>query len=350
MTAQMSEDLAADLRATVRTACDRMGGTERARRRIVEGTPGHDAEAWQLLAQQVGVAALGLPEAAGGIGGLRELLAVAEELGRSLLPVPFLTSTAMAAQVLGCCAPDHVLQRLLAGESAALVSADVYGGTTRDVELQGDRISGSWSFVPGAPGASLLVVPLQGRVWLVDAVDDGVRVTASPSLDLASTVGSVRLAAAQAVDVGPAELVEEVLPVARAALAADQLGGAAACLEMTVDYVKTRAQFGRPVGSFQAVKHTAADMLVQVELARSAVLRCSEAEPGRKLAEAALVARIWCSDAYRFVTAESIQLHGGIGFTWEHDAHLYFRRARVDALTLGTTSAARQRLADLLRW
>ncbi|CAM5643497.1 Acyl-CoA dehydrogenase OS=Streptomyces alboniger OX=132473 GN=CP975_15135 PE=3 SV=1 [Streptomyces alboniger] len=135
------------------------------------------------------------------------------------------------------------------------------------------------------------------------------------------------------------------------ALAAEQLGGAQAALDLTVAHVRERTQFGRAIGSFQAVKHTCADMLLQVESARSAVVRAVRAAGSpQALAEAAAVAQSWCGEAFTSVAAECVQLHGGMGFTWEHDAHLYFRRAQSDAVLLGGAAHHRERLAGLLGW
>ncbi|CAM5442993.1 putative Acyl-CoA dehydrogenase [Streptomyces afghaniensis 772] [Streptomyces afghaniensis] len=135
------------------------------------------------------------------------------------------------------------------------------------------------------------------------------------------------------------------------ALAAEQLGGAQAALDMTVAHVRDRTQFGRAIGGFQAVKHACADMLLQVEAARSAVVRAvlADGSPGA-LAEAAAVAQTWCGEAFVSVAAECVQFHGGMGFTWEHDAHLYFRRAQSDAVLLGGAAHHRERLAGLLGW
>jgi alkylation response protein AidB-like acyl-CoA dehydrogenase len=190
-----------------------------------------------------------------------------------------------------------------------------------------------------------MVVVGDGTVGLVDLR----RTTPEPleSLDLSRPCARISTAAAIPL-IGDLTRARSVI---RVAVAAEQLGGAQACLDRTVVHVKERRQFGRAIGSFQAVKHTLADMLVQVEMARSAVGRAVAADRDRDaFAEAALVAQIWCADAFRFVSAETVQLHGGIGFTWEHDAHLYFRRARADVALLGTTATAREELAALLAW
>jgi alkylation response protein AidB-like acyl-CoA dehydrogenase len=148
-----------------------------------------------------------------------------------------------------------------------------------------------------------------------------------------------------------AGVVDTALQTVLIVLAAEQVGGAAACLDMAAEYAKIRHQFSRPIGSFQAIKHKLADLLLQVEMGRSALDRALQAadDPVR-LAEAAEVAKIWCSDAYVVAATENVHVNGGTGFTWEHDAHLYFRRARADEVLLGNATAHRERLAALLGW
>ena len=356
-----TEELLASLRATVRGVCASAGGPG-AVRRLAEDGPGIDQRAWDVLARQVGLAGLGLPEDAGGLGGLAEVAAVAEELGRALLPVPFLSSTVLCGQVLAAAGASAALARVAEGEVATLVAltrdavwdpADL--AVTAAPAGDGWTVDGTPAPVLEGAAAALLVVAATTAegpdLFLVDAAAaDVVRV---PTLDLSRAQARVTLTDAPAVRLtvrGSADaVVRPALDVAAVALAAEQLGGASACLELTVAYVKERTQFGRPVGSFQAVKHTCADLLVLVETARSAVVRAVAAEHG-DLNEAASVAQAWCSDAFRTVSAETVQLHGGIGFTWEHDAHLYFRRARADAVLLGSADYHRERIATVLGW
>jgi alkylation response protein AidB-like acyl-CoA dehydrogenase len=354
----------ADLRATVREVCTDAGGPEAVRRLAADG-PGVDPGLWDVLATQIGLAGIGLPEDVGGIGGLPETAAICEELGRALLPVPFLTSTVLAGQVLAAAGPAarEALARTAAGEiTAAAVTGPAGIWDESAVGLRADdsgRVSGVAPAVPDGAAAALLVVASTTAegvdLFLVEAAQPGVAAVSLETLDLsrrAATVTFTDAAATRLTTGGSAgSVVPGALDVAAVALAAEQLGGAEACLERTVSYVKDRWQFGRPIGSFQAVKHTCADLLVLVETCRSAVVRAVEAEGSAEaLAEAASVAQAWCSEAYRTVTAETVQLHGGIGFTWEHDAHLYFRRARADAVLLGGAAHHRERLARLLGW
>lgn len=354
----------ADLRSTVREVCTDAGGPEAVRRLAADG-PGVDLALWDVLARQIGLAGIGLPEEVGGIGGLAETAAICEELGRALLPVPFLTSTVLAGQVLAAAGPaaHEALARTAEGEiTAAAVTGPAGTWDERTVALRADpsgRVSGVAPAVPDGAAAALLVVAATTSegvdLFLVEADQPAVQVVRRETLDLSRGAATVTLtdAAATRLTTGgtAGSVVPPALEVAAVALAAEQLGGAEACLERTVEYVRDRWQFGRPIGSFQAVKHTLADLLVLVETCRSAVVRAVEVEGSpEQLAEAASVAQVWCSEAYRTVTAETVQLHGGIGFTWEHDAHLYFRRARADAVLLGGAAYHRERLAELLAW
>jgi alkylation response protein AidB-like acyl-CoA dehydrogenase len=274
-----------------------------------------------------------------------EIVAVAEELGAALTPVPFLSSTVMAGQVLARCGgTDEVLNALATGRQTAAVGV---------LSSAAGAMTGVAPAVPDGVGARWLVAVVGNRLALVDLQQSGVVVTPVDSLDLSRPAARIALdhVQSQTLTDDASAVLTASRPVIRVAVAAGQLGGAQECLDRTVSYVKERRQFGRAVGSFQAIKHTLADLLVQVELARSAVDRAVAVhEDPRAFTEAALVARIWCTDAYRLVSAEAVQLHGGIGFTWEHDAHLYFRRARADAALLGTVAAAHKKLAGLLDW
>ncbi len=345
----------AELRTTVRAAAAGFGGQASVLRLEHGQRPARDERAWDVLSSQIGVSALGLPEPAGGIGGLAEILVVAEELGAALLPVPFLSSTVMAGQVLaGCGAPALTALADIANGVVATVVGAAYSGGSHTLSCDRDGlVVGHADGVLDALGATWLVVAADDKLFLVDAEQPCVRVSPVESLDLSRPMGRVDFdkAAAQLISTDAAAALESAWSVIALAIAAEQLGGAQRCLDQTVEYVNARRQFGRPVGSFQAVKHTLADVLVQVEMSRSALARALDAESDqRALREAALVARIWCSDAFRFATAEAVQLHGGIGFTWEHFAHLYFRRARADALLLGNVADAREALAAHLEW
>lgn len=276
------------LRATVRDVCEDAGGPA-AVRRLEAGGGRYDTELWDVLGVQVGVAALGLPEAAGGIGGLAELAAVAEELGRALLPVPFLSSTVLAGQVLAHAGPTALpaLERVAAGELATLALADADGvwdpvgvEVTATLRDGGCTVDGVVPFVLDGADAALVVVaartPDGVDLFVVETRSTAVDTVVVETLDLSRSQALVTFTDAPATRLttgGAADTaVRPALDIAAVALAAEQFGGAQACLDMTVSYVKDRRQFGRPIGSFQALKHRMADMYVLVESAESTAL------------------------------------------------------------------------------
>ncbi|MFN3599951.1 MAG: acyl-CoA dehydrogenase family protein [Dietzia sp.] len=348
-----------DLRRAVRDAVGSLGGTAVCRG-LEPGGPGWDQRSWSVLAEQIGVCALGVSADHGGLGGLAEMTVVAEELGAGVMPVPYL-STVLAAQILGrTLGGDDVLEAIAEGAPAAFVGLDRRGwwSPSSVAVRSGDSdgtLSGEVASVLGAAGAQWFVVATRTsggvELFVCDARHPGVSTTPLRTLDLSRAHASVTLSEVPARRLRtPGSVESTILPaldVAIVILAAEQLGGAQASLDDTVAYVKERRQFGRVVGGFQAVKHTLADQLVLVESARSAVTRAAESG---ELDEAAPLARSWCSDAYRTVSAEALQLHGGIGFTWEHDCHLYYRRARADAQLFGGSAFHRERLATVLQW
>lgn len=357
----------ADLAVAVAELCADAGGLILARAMEGSGTD-LDAKLWDQIGMDMGLACVGLPEEVGGLGGLAEIVTVAGALGAALAPVPFWSSTVLTGQILAAIEPrpTELLIRVAAGEIAAAVIADPEGRWDRArVGVQARSGDGSWRldgtvhFVVGGAAAGLLVVAATVEdgvdLFAVEHAGDGVDVLLAPSLDLSRPLSSVHLTAAlgERLTTGGAgaDAVQVGVDVALIALAAEQAVAARRCLEMTLEYVKLRHQFSRPIGGFQVVKHRLVDLLAQVEFATSAVDRALTGGADRTtLAEAAAVAAAWCGDAFRDVCGEMIQLHGGIGFTWEHDAHLYFRRAHSDAVLLGDPDFHRERLAALLSW
>jgi alkylation response protein AidB-like acyl-CoA dehydrogenase len=211
--------------------------------------------------------------------------------------------------------------------------------------------------VDGHTADLLLVVARVGNdigVFAVEGNAPGVARAKLEGLDLTRDLASVVLAEAPAIRVGPAKdataWLTEVHDVALAALAAEAIGGAARCLELAVEYAKLREQFDRPIGSFQAIKHKCANLLVEIESGRSAAYHAiaAVADPGPDASIAAALAKAYCSQAFTHAAKECIQIHGGIGYTWEHDAHLYLRRAKSSELLFGTPSRLRSRLASLV--
>jgi alkylation response protein AidB-like acyl-CoA dehydrogenase len=329
-------------------------------RRAMASDAGFDADVWRGLVE-LGLPSLAVPEAHGGAGlGAVEIAAVMEELGRALACTPFFSSACLATPALVLGGDDAQqrahLPRLAEGARATLAFA---GRVSARRDGADAILDGAHDFVVDGHTAELLLVCARENdgagVWIVEPDAPGVSRAAIASLDPTRKLATVRLEgvrvpASARLPAAGASLVERVLDRARAALAAEQVGGAARCLELSVEYAKTRMQFGRPIGSFQAIKHKCADLLVLVESARSAAYWAAFAAAASEdeLPEAAALAQSYCSETFLRAAGETIQIHGGIGFTWEHDAHLYFRRARSSATLLGSAPEARERLARAL--
>lgn len=350
-------DFLADTAAeeTVRAICENADG------------PGHDPKTWAQLSNDLGLTRLALPERFGGDGyGFAELRVVLEELGASLLPSPFLASAVVAAQALlssgDADACDRYLPSIGDGTTIATLALMELSGTfdPRSVGTEAAFVDDQWfltgrkTFVMNAQAADLLLVvartPAGVGLFATEADAPGVGVRVLTSLDATRPLGEVVLSRTPAHPIGqPGAAIpalERTLDLWSLALAAEQVGGARRCLETATAYAKERKQFGRAIGSFQAIKHKLADMLTKTELADAAIEDAVLAESSRRddAPAAAAAAYISASEAFEFVAAENIQVHGGIGFTWEHSAHLYFRRARADQNLLGGPSAAQERL------
>ncbi|MDN4174862.1 acyl-CoA dehydrogenase family protein [Nocardioides sp. SOB77] len=292
----------------------------------------YDEALWQLLVEQVGVPALGIPEEHGGAGfTLFEALVALEEVGRSLAPSPLLSSLVTSEALLAGATDEaraELLPRLAAGEVGAFVDA-TGGRTTVATVLDGDL-------------ATVLVAATDDGLWSLDPASTRREWTAS--MDQTLRLASIEVDTAAATRIGDgAAAVERAALVGAVGVAALQAGTAARALEMTVDYSKERVQFGRPIGSFQALKHRMADMLVLLEMSRSASWAASYAVSSHApdAARLAHVAKAYCSEALASVAAETVQLHGGIAITWEHDAHLVLKRAHALGQLFGTARAHR---------
>jgi alkylation response protein AidB-like acyl-CoA dehydrogenase len=342
---------------------------EAAVRAQLEDTAGYDRDLWDLMASQLGVCGMAIPEEYGGSGfSFLELGLVLEELGRSLTVSPFFASCVMAAQLLlalddesarkdylpGIAAGALIASVALAEDSGSWRPGDV---TTRAAGRDGDwRLTGHKSYVlDGAVAGLLLVIARTDdgpAVFAVDATAGGLAREPLPTMD------QTRKQARVTFDGTPARLLGTVagaqaaiatmLDRSAVALAADALGGTGKVLEMSVEYAKIREQFGRPIGSFQAIKHKCASMLVDLESSRSAVYYAlwavSAGDPDERTV--APLAKAYCVDTYLHAAGENIQIHGGIGFTWEHPAHLYLKRAKSSQVLLGDSDFHRQQLAD----
>jgi alkylation response protein AidB-like acyl-CoA dehydrogenase len=325
---------------------------------------------------ELGWMGLLVPEAEGGLGlGTLDLALVLEELGRAAAPGPFLASQLVTAALLraGSAAQRRRwLPRLVSGESLAALAyleesdrhdADgiaLAARRTRD----GWRLDGTKLFVLGVPGADLLLVAARaGRrgvsLFLVEASARGVRIRPEETIDLTRRVGEVRLrdvALEREALLGREgegwPLLARLLDLGAIGIAADSLGGAARALEMAVEYSKVRQQFGRPIGSFQALKHMAAEMVSEVEPSRSLVWYAAYAfdHRPREAPRAAAIAKARLGDVYSRTVNRAVQMHGGIGFTWEHDLHLWFKRARWNEVAFGDPTWQRDRIATIDRY
>jgi alkylation response protein AidB-like acyl-CoA dehydrogenase len=306
-----------ELAATVRSLLDKRGDSR------VET---YDAALWTTLCEQIGVAALGIPEQYDGVGAsLFEALVVLEEVGRALVPAPLLSSLIASEALLAGAGDDakaRLLPRIAAGEVAALVEGD-------EPALDADLAS------------IVLLATDEGLYELTDAA-----ATWTPSMDQTLRLATVTGGATTRIGDGPGarDRARQVGAVGCAALAA---GLAARALEMTVAYSKERVQFGRPIGSFQALKHRMADMLVLAEMSRSASWAASYAVATRAddADQLTHVAKSYCTDALTAIAAETVQLHGGIAITWEHDAHLVFKRAHALGQLFGSAAEHRRCVA-----
>jgi alkylation response protein AidB-like acyl-CoA dehydrogenase len=345
-----------ELRATVRRLLSEHAPMTRVREVAVDGHD-YDRGLWARLAE-LGVTALTVDEKHGGAdAGNVELCVVAEELGRALAPVPFVSAAIAAAALTaaGDAAADDLLAKIADGSAvAAVATADTADGLPA-ARRDGDTwtLDGTANLVLDGQFADHIIVVADDAVLLVDAAAAGLTRTALTSADPTRAVARLDFAGTTATALAAADPGAVRAAAARTAalvLAAEQAGGAAACLEATVDYAKIRLQFGRVIGSFQAVKHALADMYSESEQA-SAALRYAAwaADEDEDAADvAASLAKVACSEAYAHVTAQMIQIHGGIGFTWEHDAHLYFKRARSSSALFGDPAHHRELLAQRL--
>ncbi|MFF3494442.1 acyl-CoA dehydrogenase family protein [Streptomyces sp. NPDC002795] len=328
------------------------------------------ADAWQPLTEQIGVAALAVPEKYAGAGcGAVEVHVVMEELGRALSPVPFLGSAVLTAQALLASRDDDACARLLPGiaDGSSVASLAWAEDGSWDPSRTDSRATsgtgGSWRLhgvkqhvLDGAEADVLLVSARTDRgvsLFEVTPRQPGAQIETRVTMDQTRPLARWRFEGAEGRLVGTdgdgVGALERALDLACVALAAEQVGAAERCLELTVAYAMERVQFGRPIGSFQAVKHRLADAYVLVESARSAALGAAfAAADSPDFSRYVSVAKSACSEAFSAVAGEMIQLHGGIGITWEHDAHRYFKRAHGSSQLFGTPARHRRRLSDSL--
>jgi alkylation response protein AidB-like acyl-CoA dehydrogenase len=320
------------------------------------------------MADQMGLQGLVIPEEFGGSGySYVELTVVLEEMGRALLCAPYFSSVVLAGNTLLHSGDDAAKKELLPGIAsgdtiATLAFTEESGrwdedGITMSATKDGDgySLTGTKMFVLDGHTASLILVAARTDAGLslfqVAGDAEGLTRTALSTMDQTRKQAKLEFSGTPAKLIGTegegGNVLERVLDLAAVALAAEQVGGAQKVLEMSVEYAKVRVQFGRPIGSFQAIKHKCADMLLEVESAKSAAYYAGwcAAELNDELPSVASLAKAYCSEAYFHAAAENIQIHGGIGFTWEHPAHLYFKRAKSSELLFGDPTYHRELLA-----
>ena len=346
----MHTEEATALRDAVRTLLARRSGPDAVHTAM--STPlGYDDKLWSTLCEEIGVAALIVPERYAGAGAtLAEACVVLEELGRTLTPAPLLGSAILGAQALLLTGNDAVCHRLLPGIAAgstlaAVAWSDVDGNWSPDTPActaTNGKLDGLAHYVlDGDLADVLLVVAATGNgPGLFEVSPSDTRRERIPGMDPTRRLSAVEFAATPAARLDQGDFapgLRRLRDIAVIALAAEQVGAAGRALELTVEYTKQRHQFGRPIGGFQALKHRMADVHVDIEAARSALYAAviaarTEADD---LSLAAATAKVVCSAALEHAAAEMIQLHGGIAITWEHDAHLYFKRAHATALLFG---------------
>ena len=349
---EVEDDLRNVVRAVLAAQCDPGAVTA-----LYDGDRSLVASLWKSIAVDLGLAGLLVPEDCGGAGAsAREAAVVLEELGRFVAPVPFLTSAVVATTLL-LDTDGPLLGQLAAGELTAVLvtplstSAD---GTFPTVSLGSDGLTGTVTSVAGALEADVLLVPVSGPEGIAVYAVSADRADISPviSLDMTRQLADITFDAVvgeQVVADGEVA-VRRALEAGTALLASEQYGIARWCLEETVAYLKERRQFGRVVGGFQAIKHRLADLYTAVESANAAA-RYAAATLAAHDADAAVaagVAQVFCGDLAVFAGEEVVQLHGGMGMTWEHPAHLYLKRAKADQIAFGTGGIHRSRLAELV--
>ena len=341
-------------------------------RQLMETETADDDQLWREIADQ-GWTGLIIPEEHGGLGlGLLEMAVVSEEIGRACLPGAFLSTLFSSALIVRAGSPKqkaNYLEAIAAGELKATV-AQLETNASWDlgaikVKAERDngnfRLSGRKLFVPDAAIADLVIcVARNGASYTLLPVErgtDGLQMKAMPSMDATRKIYEVMF---NDVSVAETEVFGadgdargalcQAIQVATVALCAEMVGGMQWILDTTVEYAKTRQQFGRSIGSFQAVQHQCADMLLMTESARSAAYYAAWAltEGVPAASSAVSMAKAYCSDAYREVGNRGVQIHGGIGFTWEHDLHLYYKRSKASEVMFGDATFHRERIARII--
>jgi len=348
-------------------------------RKIMATELGYDAKVWRQIAEDMVWPALHIPEEFGGMGlGYVELVALLEQMGKHLLCSPFFSTVCLAANALILAGNQKQKQTYLSKIAEGSITATLaYQGKNNCLgadavacvyEKQNEKfiLNGEFFYVPNGHSVDLIIVAAknsQGEValFLLEANTQGLIRTYTASMDQTKKqaklkLESVALSADNLLAKSAQTILENILSLAAIAVAAEQLGGIQKVLDLSVSYSKERVQFNRPIASFQAIKHKAADMMLKAECAKSATYYAAciaqdfleGGELASELLEAASIAKAYCSDAYFFNAGSAIQIHGGVGFTWEYDVHLYFKRAKSSESYLGNGAQHREQLAKIL--
>jgi alkylation response protein AidB-like acyl-CoA dehydrogenase len=327
-------------------------------RRLMETDTAYDAALWSKLTHQ-GYTGIMFPEEYGGVGlGKVELMLLMEEAGRALLPGPFFSTVVLAGSVLDSSATAAHKKQYLApichGEVRSTVALveDSANWDPRSLELTANhgKLTGEKYFVSDAAVADFLLVIARDGVFVVESKARGLKISPMQGMDLTRKLYVVEFTDTPAEKIAGRPSFSQAFDIATAALAAELVGGMQHTLELTVEYAKTRKQFGKPIGMFQAVQHQCADMYLETESSRSAVYYAGWAleENAPDAATAVSIAKMYASDAARTVGNRGIQIHGGMGFTWENDIHLYYRRAKASETAFGDATFHRERIASMV--
>ena len=354
------------LRQTVRRFCDERSPSSEVRR-LMDTPDGFDPAVWAQLAGELGLTGIHIPEELGGSGfTFVELGIVLEEFGRALLCAPFFSSIVLGANAILNAGSDadkkDLLPQIASGEvRATLAFTEPSGDWTLDgilLAASGNKLTGTKTYVIDGHTADLIVVAARDgngiSFFTVDGNASGLTRTPLETLDLTRKQAELVFDGVEATPLGEpgagADALRKTLEQAAVCIASECVGGSEKTMDMAVQYAKDRYQFGRPIGSFQSIKHKCADMLLRLESAKSAAYYAAWAatEDNEELSVAASLAKSYCTEAYFTNSRENIQVHGGIGFTYEHDAHLYYRRAKTCELFLGDPTYHRELIATKL--
>ncbi|MGY4923023.1 acyl-CoA dehydrogenase family protein [Streptomyces sp. 900105755] len=342
------EALRAAVRDLLADHCDAPGVIAR-----TESDTPYDPAAWKALTEGMGLAGLLVPEEQGGQGAShREVAVVLEELGRAVAPVPYLTSAVVATEALLACGDGQLLGKLASGRTVGALAVGLHvapGGEFKTVRVEDGRLHGELTGIADAVAADVLLVPGDdGGLYAVEA--GAATVTPQVSFDLTRPLATVTLDGAAGRRVGDAEpAVRRALRAGAGLLASEQFGVAEWALTETVRYLKERKQFNRPVGGFQAIKHRLAQLWLEVVNLRAAARGAADALASGEDADVAVaVAQAYAAPVAVHAAEEALQLHAGIGMTWEHPIHLYLKRAKADSIAFGTAGAHREALGELV--